>query len=97
VSRLQEVAEQRLAMETIVTLTSVFEGLASMRIAQVKNQVLQSQEFFSEIWHMYQQIRVDSLFRFGRTEHEEAIKKQLYIVITAEVALAATSTKSLLE
>jgi len=84
VSRLQEVAEQRLAMETIVTLTSVFEGLASMRIAQVKNQVLQSQEFFSEIWHMYQQIRVDSLFRFGRTEHEEAIKKQLYIVITAE-------------
>src|SRR5262249_4177230 len=28
--------------------------------------------------------RVDSLFRFGRTEHEEVIKKQLYIVITAE-------------
>ena len=83
-SRLQEVSERRAAMDTIVTLTSVFEGLASMRIAQVKNQVLESQQFFSEIWHMYQQIRVDSLFRFGRTEHEQAIKKQLYIVITAE-------------
>lgn len=83
-SRLQEVSERRVAMATIVNLTSVFEGLASMRIAQVKNQVLQSQEFFSEIWHMYQQIRVDSLFRFGRGEGEEIIKKQLYIVITAE-------------
>jgi F-type H+-transporting ATPase subunit gamma len=83
-SRLQEVAERRAAMATIVSLTSVFEGLASMRIAQVKNQVLQSQEFFSEIWHMYQQIRVDSLFRFGRGAGEDVIKKQLYIVITAE-------------
>lgn len=83
-SRLQEVAERRAAMDTIVNLTSVFEGLASMRIAQVKNQVLQSQEFFSEIWHMYQQIRVDSLFRFGRGKGEDIIKKQLYIVITAE-------------
>jgi ATP synthase F1 gamma subunit len=83
-SRLQEVTEKRIAMDTIVNLTSVFEGLASMRIAQVKNQVLQSQQFFSEIWHMYQQIRVDSLFRFGRTSEEGVIKKQLFIVITAE-------------
>lgn len=83
-SRLQEVAERRAAMATIVSLTSVFEGLASMRIAQVKNQVLESQQFFSEIWHMYQQIRVDSLFRFGRGHGEDVIKKQLYIVITAE-------------
>src|SRR5689334_6676500 len=83
-SRLQEVAERRVAMDTILNLTSVFEGLASMRIAQVKNQVLASQAFFSELWHMYQQIRVDSLFRFGRGEDEDVIKKKLYIVITAE-------------
>lgn len=83
-SRLQEVAERRVAMDTILNLTSVFEGLASMRIAQVKNQVLASQSFFSELWHMYQQIRVDSLFRFGRGEHEDVIKKKLYIIITAE-------------
>ncbi|HSX35664.1 MAG TPA: F0F1 ATP synthase subunit gamma [Patescibacteria group bacterium] len=83
-SRLQEVAEQQVAMDTIFNLTGVFEGLASMRIASVKNQVLESQAFFSEIWHIYQQLRVDSLFRFGRTNQEEVIKKQLYIVITAE-------------
>ncbi len=83
-SRLQEVNERRAAMATIVNLTSVFEGLASMRIAQVKNQVLQSQQFFSELWSIYTQIRVDSLFRFGRASDHDIIKKQLVIVITAE-------------
>jgi ATP synthase F1 gamma subunit len=83
-SRLQEVALQRVAMDTIVNLTSVFEGIASMRIAQTKNQVLQSQQFFSELWQIYSQLRVDSLFRFGRTQSEKVIDKQLYIVITSE-------------
>lgn len=83
-SRLQEVAERKAAMATIVNLTSVFEGLASMRIAQVKNQVLASQAFFSELWGIYKQIRVDSLFRFGRANDHDVIKKQLVIVITAE-------------
>lgn len=83
-SRLQEVALERAAMDTIVNLTSVFEGIASMRIAQTKNQVLQSQQFFSELWQIYSQLRVDSLFRFGRTSSEEAIDKQLFIVITSE-------------
>lgn len=83
-SRLQEVGAQRRAMSTIVNLTSVFEGLASMRISQTKNQVLQSQAFFDELWQMYSQVRIDNLFRFGRTQSEEALDKQLYIVVTAE-------------
>ncbi|HEU4914665.1 MAG TPA: F0F1 ATP synthase subunit gamma [Candidatus Saccharimonadales bacterium] len=83
-SRLQEVALERAAMDTIVNLTSVFEGIASMRIAQTKNQVLQSQQFFSELWQIYSQLRVDSLFRFGRTTSERVVNKQLYIVITSE-------------
>jgi F-type H+-transporting ATPase subunit gamma len=83
-SRLQEVAQQRAAMDTIVNLTSVFEGIASMRIAQTKNQVLQSQQFFSELWQIYSQLRVDKLFHYGRTQSEEVIEKQLYIVITSE-------------
>jgi len=83
-SRLQDVALQRTAMDTIVNLTSVFEGIASMRIAQTKNQVQQSQQFFSELWQIYSQLRVDSLFHFGRTKQEEAIDKQLYIIITSE-------------
>lgn len=83
-SKLQEVAAQRLAMDTIVNLTGVFEGIASMRISQTKSQVLQSQKFFSELWQIYSQLRVDNLFRFGRTQSEKVINKTLFIVITSE-------------
>jgi ATP synthase F1 gamma subunit len=83
-SRLQDVALERVAMSTIVNLTSVFEGIASMRIAQTKNQVLQSQQFFKELWGIYSQLRVDTLFHYGRTQTDDAVDKQLFIVITSE-------------
>lgn len=83
-SRLQEVDHQKIAMNTIVSLTGVFEGLASMRISQTKNQVLESQKFFNDLWQIYSQIRVDNLFRFGRTKEEKPLDKELYILITSE-------------
>ncbi len=83
--RVQDIAAERNTMGMLVKLTSVFEGLASMRISQVKNQVQQSQAFFDELWVIYTQLRVDSLFRFGRSENELGIiDKELFIIITAE-------------
>lgn len=82
--RPQDIATQEDSMRTIVNLTGVFETLASMRISQIKNQVLNSQAFFAEIWHIYTQLRVDDLFRFGRDKDTAAIDKELYIAITAE-------------
>jgi F-type H+-transporting ATPase subunit gamma len=82
--QLQELAQQRDDMTTIVNLTSVFESLASVHIAQIKNQVLQSQQFFDELWQIYTEIKVDELFRFGRNENETVIDKELLIAITAE-------------
>jgi ATP synthase F1 gamma subunit len=84
VKRPQEIAKDHQAMMSIANLTTVFESLASMRIAQTKDQVLQSQAFFNELWQMYAQMRVDSLFRFGREETDTVIEKDLYIAITAE-------------
>lgn len=71
-------------MSSITKLTTVFESLASMRLAQTKDQVLHSQAFFDELWGMYSQMRVDSLFRFGRQDGVAKIDKELYIAITAE-------------
>jgi F-type H+-transporting ATPase subunit gamma len=83
--RPQEIQRDVNAMETLSSLTSVFEGIASMRIAQIKNQVLQSESFFDRLWQMYEQIRAGTPFAFGRhVEGEEIIDKELYIVITAE-------------
>jgi ATP synthase F1 gamma subunit len=80
-----EIEREEKAIGTLVELTSVFEGIASMRIAQIKNQVLEATAFFNDLWHIYSQLRVDSLFRFGRSQSdEEVINKDLYIIITAE-------------
>lgn len=83
-SRLNDIEREQVAMETMVELASVFEGIASMRIARIKNQVLQATEFFNDLWNIYTQLRVDSLFRFGRGDNEDVIDKELYIIITAE-------------
>ncbi|HEX8226805.1 MAG TPA: F0F1 ATP synthase subunit gamma [Candidatus Saccharimonadales bacterium] len=82
--RPQDIALEEADMTTIVGLTSAFESLASMKISQTKNQVLQSQAFFNELWHIYSQLRVDSLFRFGRSDDKGIIKKTLIIAVTAE-------------
>lgn len=78
-----DISAQEQAMQTLVGLTNVFEGIASMRIAEVKNQVIQSKDFFSELWHIYKQVRVESEFHFGRSG-QETIDKDLIIIITAE-------------
>ncbi|MCA9332640.1 F0F1 ATP synthase subunit gamma [Candidatus Saccharibacteria bacterium] len=83
--RPNEIEREEVAMSTLVELTSVFEGIASMRIAQIKNQVLQATKFFDDLWHIYSQLRVDGLFRFGRSQSEDNVSdKELYIIITAE-------------
>jgi F-type H+-transporting ATPase subunit gamma len=82
--RLQDIADEELTMGTILNLTTAFEGLASMRISQIKNQVLASQQFFDELWHIYDQMRVDKFFRFGRVQTDAVIDKELLIAITAE-------------
>lgn len=84
-SRLQEIEKEMKGMGAMVEMSSVFEGIASMKIARIKNQVLQATQFFDDLWAIYTQIRVDSLFRFGRhTSSDEIIGKELYIIITAE-------------
>ena len=82
--RPQEIQKDVETMSTMVNLTSVFESLASMRISQIKGKVQQSEIFFGELWNIYRQIRLDSIFRFGRSEAKKAEKKELRILITAE-------------
>lgn len=82
--QLSNISRERDTMSTIVELTSAFEGIASMHISQIKDQVLASQNFFDELWRIYSQIRVDQFFHFGRSGSQKPIKKELIIVVTAE-------------
>jgi ATP synthase F1 gamma subunit len=93
-----EIEKEEAAVATLVELTSVFEGIASMRISQVKNQVLQATEFFNQLWGIYSQIRVSSIFGFGRgNSGEQVIDKELYIVITAEGGFSGDIDQKLIQ
>lgn len=94
-----ELEREEAAMGTLVELTSVFEGIASMRIAQVKNQVLQATQFFDELWGIYSQLHVSAIFGFGRNNDEdvEVIDKELYILITAEGGFSGDIDQKLIQ
>lgn len=85
--RPQEIKLEEASMNTMVSLTSAFESLSSMKIMQTKNKVLISNEFFHEVWDIYKQIRVDVMFNFGRQEHEVSNGKEVLILITASGGL----------
>jgi ATP synthase F1 gamma subunit len=72
-------------MDTLVTLTSAFEGIASAHLARIRTEVLKSNAFFEDLWQVYSKIRVDKIFHFGRRVGDKSnIDKELLILITAE-------------
>lgn len=83
--RSSDLAATRQTLATMVELTSAFEGIASLRIAQTKDLVQQSQVFFDDMWDIYSQLRMDGYFRFGRSRAaSKPIPKELMILITSE-------------
>lgn len=95
--RPNEIAREEANMATLVELTSVFEGIASMKIAQTKNQVLESTQFFDRLWQIYLQLRVDALFGLGREQSMDIIEKELFIIITAEGGFSGDIDQKLVE
>jgi len=97
--RPNEIAVEEASMSTLVQLTSAFEGIASMRIAQIKDQVLQSAKFFDELWSIYSQLRVNKDFGFGRDNDtaKTVIDKELYVIITAEGGLSGDIDQKLVQ
>lgn len=95
--RPNEIAREEANMATLVELTSVFEGIASMKIAQTKNQVLESTQFFDRLWQIYLQLRVDALFGLGREQARDIIEKELFIIITAEGGFSGDIDQKLVE
>lgn len=79
-----DIQREAAAVGTLAEITSIFEGIASLRIAKIKDQVMQATKFFHELWHIYSQLRVDSEFRYGRAGARQTLDKELYVIITAE-------------
>ncbi len=97
--RPQEIAREEALMGTLAELTSAFEGIASMRIAQIKEQVEQSTIFFNELWNIYSQLKAGDVFSFGRSKERlnDYIDKELLIIITSESGLSGEIDQKLVE
>lgn len=81
------VAKEVEQIGTIEDLTSVFESIASMKIARIKNQVAVSSRFFHELWQIYTQLRVDEE-HYKPREERKMIEKHAFVVVTSEGGLS---------
>lgn len=88
-------------LETVGNLTAVFENIASIRIAKIKDQVVSSSKFFSELWNIYSQLRTDPTERLtdlNRMANDNAKKKlPAYIIITSEAGLSGDIDQRIIE
>lgn len=73
---------------TIRDLSTVFEGIASLRIAKVKDKVVSSKAFFGELWQIYTQLRADPSQQLGVRKHVGAASKDVFVVVTSEGGLS---------
>lgn len=97
--RLQELEREIQVIHTLEALTGAFEGIASLRIAAIKDQVQQGSRFFVDLWRLYSRIRVNSIFGYGRSLPTPAdiSHKDLYVLITSEGGFAGDIDERLVD
>jgi len=92
-----ELLGEKNTMDTLLTLTSAFEGIASTHLANIRSEVMKSNAFFEDLWQVYSKIRVDNEFHFGRGEKIKAIDKELFILVTAEGGFSGDVDQRIIE
>jgi len=92
-----ELLKDKKTMDTLLTLTSAFEGIASTHLANIRNEVLKSNLFFEDLWQVYSKIRVDNEFHFGRSHKAKTIPKELYIFVAAEGGFSGDVDQRIIE
>jgi len=96
--RPQEIEYDARTMDTVGQLAGAFEGIASMHIIRIKDQVAQSQAFFEDLWQIYTQLRVDKEFHSGHGyDKKVTINKELIIIITSDGSLSGDIDQKLVD
>jgi len=94
--RASTVEKEAEGISTVKDLTSVFESLASTRVAKVRNKVKLSEDFFQLLWKRYSSIRIDPSERITNREVDENIKR-VFVIISAEAGLSGDLDRQLIE
>lgn len=74
-------------INTVEDLTGVFESVASIKIARIRNRVVASKEFFAELWQTYRSLRVDPKEQLTRA-NKKSNGRNVLVAVTAEGKLS---------
>lgn len=80
------VKERLYSVESIDSITHILESIASIRIRQIRDEVLGSREFFQRLWSIFSQLRVSEK-DLKRTNTKIKNSKQAVILVTANAGL----------
>ena len=69
-------------IHTVEDLTTVFESIASIKIAKIRNRVVVGKEFFAELWQTYRSLRVDPKERLSHRSELKNSRTALLVVTT---------------
>lgn len=87
--------KQELAtIHTVEDLTEVFESIASLHIAKIRNRVVASKEFFAELWQTYRGLRVDPAKRLARKHVAKG--RNVFVAITADSKLSGEADEQVI-
>jgi F0F1-type ATP synthase gamma subunit len=92
-----EFLNQKKTMDTLLTLTSAFEGIASTHLVNIRSEVIRSNIFFEDLWQVYSKLRVDNEFHFGQGHKNQIIEKELFIFLSAEGGFSGDVDQRILE
>ena len=73
---------------TIESISHILESIASIRIQQIKDEVLESREFFLRLWSIYSQLRVSEKdVELDGSDFEKKIDRPAVVLVTANAGL----------
>jgi len=71
---------------TVENLTEAFEGIASLKIAKLRNKVVDSKAFFEELWLTYSGLRINPKEQLARKKQAKNART-VFVVISSEGSL----------
>ncbi len=83
-------------IRTVEELTGVFESVASIKIARIRNRVIASKEYFAELWQTYRGLRIDPKEQLKRTSKKRN-NKNVLVAVTAEGKLGGEIGNKVIE
>lgn len=75
---------------------SIFENIASIRLRQIKEQVLASRGFFNKLWSIYTSLRIDEKHSHA-FEHKAKIDREVMVLISSNFSLVGQIDAKLLD